>query len=274
MRSYNQVPVAEKFSLLVNELTGGSPRVFHQVDNSSDMLGMNYFISETRKFGVKYLGRDSDVSFKNVNFVRSHSFIGQAVQIEFSNFLQRYLSGHLLFDLFPSIVFEGKLPLIFPFWEATRSLYPDEVREIFPFTSLVSPRSVVLEDGQEVSIETFSKRELKQRQYYLKYAGADEQKNWGSKAVFNLGNASKPQCLELLTKAAQGAARREYWILQKAYHRKEDVEYLSGEDTVTKNIYSKWSGFYGPGGFMGGVVFSRNHNKVHGQDDTVCRLML
>ncbi len=77
-----------------------------------------------------------------------------------------------------------------------------------------------------------------------------------------------------LQQARTGYHHRRYWVLQQAYHRKESVSYVV--DTVAKSqkMYSKWSGFYGPNGFMGGYVMSRNHYKVHGQPNTVCRLLL
>lgn len=43
---------------------------------------------------------------------------------------------------------------------------------------------------------------------------------------------------------------------------------------VSHEEYPKYSGFYGPNGFLGGHVMSREFYKVHGQDDTVCRLLL
>ncbi len=193
LHAYNRCPVAQISAEIIRKLTHDTPLIFHQIDESSNMLDMNYFISATRKFGLKYLGHDIDVTFKNINFVRTHSFMEEVVGSEFPAFMNRYYRHELLFDIFPSILFFQKISLLLPFWDRTSNLYPDRVREIFPFTSLVTD-SLELENGERISIEEFSDLPPSQRDYYLKYAGADGTINWGSKSVYNLGKINKRKC--------------------------------------------------------------------------------
>ncbi len=272
VRTYNEKSVAEKLAHTISTLTHETPRVFHQIDESSVMLDTNYFISTTRKYGLRYLGHDYDVSFKNANFLRTHSFLEQATGSTFYEFLERYHRGEILFDIFPSILFFQKIPLIFPFWDKTRDLYPDTVREIFPFTSLIED-TLLLENGQRLTPEAFSQRKPSDRDYYLKYGGTDGTVNWGSKAVYHLGKTDWKKCQALLSQAKEGYQTGRYWILQRAHHRKEQVTTAKDHTLATEESYGKWSGFYGPSGFLGGYVMNRSFYKVHGQDDTVCRLL-
>jgi len=273
IRSFNEKTVAEKLAQSITKLTGGTPRIFHQIDESSVMLDTNYFISTTRKYGLRYLGHDYDVSFKNANFLRTHSFLEQATGSTFYEYLERYHHKEVLFDIFPSILFFQKISLIFPFWEKTRNLYPDHVRDLFPFTSLIED-TLLLEDGTRLTPEQFSQRKPHERDYYLKYGGTDGTINWGSKAVYHLGKTDWKKCEALLIKAKADYHAGKYWILQKAHHRKEKVTTLKEEALTTQESYGKWSGFYGPDGFLGGYVMTRGFYKVHGQDDTVCRLLV
>lgn len=273
IRSFNSIHIAENVSETIKELTHNNPLVFHQIDESSVMLDTNYFISTTRKHGLKYLGHDVEVTLKNTNFIRTHSFLEQATGSTFLEFLNRFHNNELLFDIFPSILFFQKISLIFPFWKNTKHLYSDAIRNIFPFTSLVAD-NLQLEDGTQITIEKFCDRKPHERDYYLKYAGIDGTINWGSKAVYHLGKTDWKKCKILLQAALEGYHNKHYWILQKAHHRKERV--ISAKDGAlnSQESYAKWSGFYGPKGFMGGYIMTRGFYKVHGQNDTVCRLLL
>jgi len=273
-RAHNSVSFAEKFASQVRSLIPGEPRIFHLIDNSSNMFNTNYFIERTRECGLVYQGRDSEVSFKNVNFVRSHSFIGEVTQIEFNNFFSKYADRELVFDLPPNVVFEQKLPIMLPFWQKTKHLYPDEVREIFPFTSLVEEEYLTLEDGSKPTFDEFSKYSSTRRDYYLKYAGPNEQRNWGSKSVYSLSRCTKETCRELLQKASDDGKTRNFWIIQKGEYMKEHVNRQQDESSGGLDLHSRYSGFYGPDGFMSGIVFNRNFYKVHGQADTIIRLLL
>lgn len=272
IREFNKKCIARSVSDLIKSSIHETPFIFHQIDESSNMLDTNYFISTTRKYGLKYIGHDSEVTFKNVNFVRSHSFMEEVTDSLFDSFLERYYQGKLIFDIFPSIIFFEKIALVFPFWKETKDFYPDSIRQIFPFSSFVTD-VITLETGETMTIDQFSNMEAHNRDYYLKYAGADGRINWGSKAVYNLAG-HKSQCKSLLESAAAGWRKKQPWMIQKAYHRKEKLSYLVGETMETSDMHSKWSGFYGPGGFLGGSLINRKSHKVHGQDDSICRLIL
>ena len=91
IRSFNKLPIAEKVSSVIKELTSKNPLIFHQIDESSNMQDMNYFISVTRKYGLKYLGYDHEASFKNVNFIRTHSFMEEVTGSTFFEFLENMI---------------------------------------------------------------------------------------------------------------------------------------------------------------------------------------
>jgi len=253
VRTFNKNLIADVVSKSICDMTHNNPLIYHQIDVSSNMIDMNYFISVTRKYGLKYLGYDIEASFKTVNFIRTHSFMELVTGSYFFDFLKRYYNHQLYFATFPSILFFQKIAMLFPFWKKTKHLYSEKIRNMFPFTSLVS-NYLELENGEHMSIEMFSNLEPHKRDYYLKYAGADGKINWGSKAVYNLRKTSKRICEELLHIASYGFHHNHYWILQKAWHRKEKITFIKNSTLESKEIYSKYSGFYGPRGFMGGML--------------------
>ena len=73
----------------------------------------------------------------------------------------------------PIALFDQKLLLALPFWNQTRAFYGDEVRGLFPYTDILTPQGITLEDGSLVRIEKFSRLPCRRRAYFLKYAGAD-----------------------------------------------------------------------------------------------------
>ncbi|MCB9482349.1 MAG: hypothetical protein H6680_11100 [Desulfobacteraceae bacterium] len=246
------------------------PVVHHLIDNASIPWGMRYFILQTRKHGIKYFGYDKSITSYDCNFIRSHAFLG-LMSDNFRRFrLEKYENKELLYDLFPSVLFDQKMPLIFPFHEKTKKYFSDEIRGIFPFCSLVTPQGLNLEDGL-VSIEDFCNLPQGKRKYFLKYAGSDLEINWGSKSVFYLGNESKIRCKNILENVLKGYQNRKYWKIQKAYFTKdENAHYINRKnEIIEEKAYSKFSGFYGPNGLMGILVMQRTFPKVHGSPETV-----
>jgi len=273
LREFNSISIAQHVAEAIRSLTQDHPYVFHQIDESSNMLDMNYFIASIRQHGIKFLGHDYEVSLHNFSFIQTHSFLELVHSSCFADMMTRYEKNELVFNVFPSILFYQKIALAFPFWEKTRERYSDAIRDLFPYTSLVM-HDVTVEGDRHMSLYDFANQPTHERDYFLKYAGANGTINWGSKAVYHLGKSHKNTCLMLLTMASEDFAKGSPWILQKAHHRKEQVTYSNSDVIESNPMYSKWSGFYGPKGFLGGHVMNRSFYKVHGQQDTVCRLLL
>ncbi|MDY0361157.1 MAG: hypothetical protein RBR08_06880 [Desulforegulaceae bacterium] len=247
------------------------PIVHHLIDNASIPWGMRYFILQTRKHGIKYFGYDKNITSYDCNFIRSHAFFGLMAD-NFRRFrLEKYEKNELDYDLFPCVLFDQKMPLIFPFHEKTKKYFSDEIRDIFPFSSLVTPQGLNLEEGNNISIDDFCRLPQSKRKYFLKYAGSDLEINWGSKSVFYLGKESQIRCKNILENVLKGYKYRKKWKIQKAYFTKdENAEYISRENEILKEkAYSKFSGFYGPNGLMGILVMQRTFPKVHGSPETI-----
>lgn len=208
------------------------------------------------------------------NFIRAHAFAGLLSDNHFKRRIKEYDRGELFYDLPPSILFDEKIPLIFPFWEKTGSYFSDAVREIFPYTQLIRPEGFTLEDGTNITLEDFIDLPRSQRNYYIKYAGSELALNWGSKGVYYAATLSMPQRKQLIKKLIKDFTLKKYWIIQKGYSQKEQVSFITRDNKKEKTrAYSKFSGFYGPQGLMGILVMQRSFNKVHGSDDTIVSIV-
>ena len=132
----------------------------------------------------------------------------------------------------PIALFDQKLLLALPFWNQTRAFYGDEVRGLFPYTDILTPQGITLEDGSLVSIEKFSRLPRRRRAYFLKYAGADVSRHWGSRAVYHLGKLSRERCEVQLIKALNRFLGGERWILQRHQPSDESVETITREGAI------------------------------------------
>jgi len=181
----------------------------------------------------------------------------------------------VLYDHPPHILFGQKAPLILPFIPETTSVFDSEIRELLVYTVPVVPTGIQLEEG-EISLDAFSRRSRRDREYFLKYAGCDVSINWGSRAVYYLGNVGKDECLRRLEEAARQTHNGSLWVLQPRVEMKTSVNYLakSTEEHRTEDMTAKFSTFYGPSGPLSVVAQFRSFYKVHGQPDTVMTLCL
>jgi hypothetical protein len=180
----------------------------------------------------------------------------------------------VFFDLPPSCLFDGKILMAWPFWHRTRDAFDDEVRSLFPHTSVIEPAGVVLTNGDHVTLDEFCAIPARQRKYYIKYAGTDVAINWGSKSVYLASTLTRPKCRELMDRILADRERHRYWILQESVRHSEPVVALerTGE-RLEIDAYSKISGFYGPNGLMAIWVMHRRSHKVHGSAETVLSLV-
>lgn len=264
---------ADRFAAQLIDFLKAPPVVEHLLDNASAPSGMRYFIEKTRP-RVRYCSIDRGVKAGDCNFIRSHAFFSICSDKEFLPRLAKVGSG-VTYDLPPHILFDNKALLVLPFWSMTRELFPDEIRDSFPFTTPLLPAGIELPDGARASIEEFCRLPQSRRSYFLKYAGSSLALNWGSKAVYRLSNLGSGACLDFLRKCLSGYERGEIWLLQKEEAQEDEIEYLARDGAVHRErLRAKFSGYYGPDGCLGVLVMHRKHFKVHGQEETVLSYVL
>lgn len=265
-----QDSLAAGFTRSLRKYLGTEPRIHHLVDNASRPHGMRYFIQRTRMQGAKYFSYDRGVSPSDCNFVRSHDFITLPHHNFFADRMKRCDQGKVFFDLPPSNLFDGKIILAWPFWKETRTWYTDEVRGLFPYTTVIRPDGIDLENGEHISIEEFCRIPQRQREYYIKYAGSDININWGSKSVFLASTFSQVTCRQLMETILHDNQRNRHWILQQAVRHREPVVAFDPEgDLIEADAYTKFSGFYGPDGLMAILAMQKCSHKVHGTSETI-----
>ncbi|MFW6011309.1 MAG: hypothetical protein ACOC8Q_02245 [Desulfosalsimonas sp.] len=263
-------PLSRNFVQSLRDYLPFEPVVHHLMDNASVPAGMRFFLQRTRRQGLKYFGYDRGITAYDCNFIRAHAFQGLMADNYLAGRLSAWEKGFAEYDLPPSIVFDEKLPMIFPFWKKTRDWYTDEIRDIFPYTCLITPDGFELEDGNHISLDSFFSLARKQRPYYFKYAGSSLALNWGSKGVYYAGMLSGRAMETLKDEILRGFDRGKYWILQKKHDKKENIAYIDTDGEIKENqATAKFSGFYGPGGLMALLVMHRQFHKVHGTNQTV-----
>jgi hypothetical protein len=269
-----EVSLAERFATALRASLGRQPLVHHLVENASRPHGMRYFIQRTRDHGIRYFGYDRGVHPNDCNFVRSHDFPSLLHNNFFAARMALCDEGKVRFDLPPSALFDGKLIMAWPFWSRTREHFGDEVRDLFPFTAVLDPDGVELEDGERVGLDELAGRPQGARDYFVKYAGTDVSLNWGSRAVYLASSMSVPAVRRLMGTIREDWSLGRCWVLQRAIRRKERVAALTRDGSVQwHDAYAKWSAFYGPDGLMGILTMHKSFHKVHGSADTVMSIV-
>jgi hypothetical protein len=243
----------------------GQPPVVHHFFNLF-WASESYFAQKARRF-VRYYGYDKGVRPLDCNFVRAHHYLILVDEALFRKRRAAWASGRLHYDVPPISIYQQKVQMCLPFWPITRQFFSDEVRELFPYTSLVTPMGMVLEDGEEVSIAQFCTLPRRRREYYLKYGGPDMSRNWGAMAVYNLAKLSQRACFDLLEGVLVAPG---HWILQRSCTQTCEVEYVERDLRVARlKVHPKYSCFYGPGGLLGVLNMYETFYKVHGSTETI-----
>ncbi len=263
------VPLSDRFISEVRTRVGAAPIIHHLLDNSSHPAGERFFIQRARRT-ARYFGYDLDVKPQDCNFVRAHDFFSLMVENFSSERQLRLAAGEPIYDLPPIVLFDQKLLLTLPFSTDTREHFDHETRELFPYTTLVTPSGLQLEDGGSPTLEQFAALPRARRGYFLKYAGSDVARNWGSRAVFHLGKLSHEACERRLHEVTTGWAAGERWIVQKEQSSEEQVSFVAREGGIeTTSAHSKHSVFCGPGGAMAVLIMFERFYKVHGSTETI-----
>jgi hypothetical protein len=262
-------PLASRFGECLTARLGAFPVVHHLLDNSSHPAGERFFIQRVRPRAA-YVGFDKNVRPQDCNFVRGHDFFCLLTENFAAERLGRLAEGRRLYDLPPVAFFDQKLLLAFPFWAETREHFSDAVRGLFPYTAMLTPAGMGLPEGDWVTLEQFAARPRGGRRFFLKYAGADVARNWGSRAVFRLDTLTSDACLARLREAVARYAGGERWILQPECASDEQVSFVSREGEIERTTArSKHSVLYGPSGAMGLGIMFEHHFKVHMSPETI-----
>ena len=274
---------------------GESPLVFYLTDNASIPVGVRYFISQTRFTNppIKYWGIDKypkieiaddsgKTKFKQLkaidsHFIRSHYYLEILGECDFSKRIHTH-TVQSPYDLPPISLFDQKVILALPFWDKTKEYFSDDIRNLLAYTIPLVDSKIRLENGNMISIENFASLPQSQRKYYLKYAGTDASFNWGSRSVTSIERIGHNALLELLYEKINDYKNNgRPWILQaESKGKKEIIKYynpVSCCEIEEKNLNSKYSYFYGPYAPLGGIASYRKNNIVHGQPDTIIKLI-
>ncbi|HAV13875.1 MAG TPA: hypothetical protein DCX06_10360 [Opitutae bacterium] len=266
--------LAEEFQSSLQDYIGSDPVVHHLADNASRPHGARFFIQRVREKGGRFFSYD-EARHSDCNFIRSHDCFSLYHHNFFADRLERSEKGECFFDLPPIALYDTKHVMAWPFWSRTREHFSDEVRALFPHTALIEADGVELEDGVKVGIQKVAEIENNQRNYFVKYAGTDVARNWGSRAVFSLRRLARGKCQELLDTITEEVKKGQPWVLQASVHQKEEVTFwepgTDEEGSMQGN--GKWSCFYGPGGLKAMLVMHLGSHKVHGSDKTVMSLV-
>lgn len=259
----------EEYTNFIKKITSSdNPIVAHFEDASSNPTSIKYLKAITSN-DIKYWGLDGDVNMEDVDYVVTHS-VNSLIGLNcFEKYKSQAKQKKLIFCIQPNFLFDQKAIYLLPFLKETSSLFNEAIRQLFPYTSYLHNGGFCLKDGRFITIEKFSKLISSERRYYLKYAGPNVSKNWGSKSVFRL---SKNDCYELLKRANELAEKGEIWIVQEditSFSDMEKSEYSDDINQILKNHnHLKISAFHTPYSIIGYKVMFRKHFKVHGQKDT------
>lgn len=272
---------------------GQSPLVYYLTDNASIPIGVRYFISQTRMTTppIKYWGIDKYPSIEtedengkytkqlkaiDSDFVRTHYYLELFGECDFNRRIFNDKRENC-YDLPPMSLFDQKAILALPFWDKTKQFFSQEIRGILVYTTLLIDDSIRLESGEIMTIDEFAALPQSQRKYYLKYAGTDGSVNWGSRSVTSIEKIGREKLAKLLkNKVLDYKNNHRPWVLQsESKGEKENITYYdkNGTVTVAENQNTKYSYFYGPYGSLGGIISYRNTNLVHGQPDTIIKLI-
>ena len=262
---------------------GEEPLVFYLTDNASIPIGVRYFISETRKTipRIRYWGVDKYPDGKKAidsHFIRTHYYAELFAECDFKTRIQSKNPQKTWYDLPPMSLFDQKAALALPFWEKTKQFFDNEIKNILAYTYPVTSDRLVLENGESMTIAEFCMKPQSKRHYYIKYAGTDAASNWGSRAVYDLYSNGAKKVKELLEQALDDYINfGKPWILQKeCKEKKVSVTYYEkdqGLESTSSDLNTKYSMYYGPYDLIGGVISYRREKKVHGQPNTIIRLL-
>ena len=245
-------PLASDFARDVRALfPNGEANVLYLLDNCALPNTTIYFIQRTRRHTLRYYAFDRGLRPRDANFIRSHTFLGLIGECNFAERLRLYFEGRVLFDYPPTMIFDQKMPLMLPFWPITRTYFDDDVRALFPHTTLLTASGVTLNGDEMITIDQFAARPSAERDYYLKYASHDIPLHLPGRGVFWLGDMNSEECRALLFCAAGDHHRGKHWILQQGVRQRAMARYFDDDGGEREASFdTKYSAYYGPSGLL------------------------
>jgi hypothetical protein len=272
--------LADKLTEQFHRITQGAPPVIHHLTDNASVLADNVYLIQSCRAadaGVRYIGYDGDVRPTDCNLVRTHLFAGMMVENFAQPRLEAAARGELWYDYPPLCIFEQKLLLALPFDPEYADKFDDDIRAVIPFSSIMRPDRCTLPDGRTLALMEIADLPRSERQFFLKFAGIDPARNWGSRGVFHAGEqGTKERVRHLLHIISDDyAARRGAWIIQGQASCKKDCRILQPEGAIVEpEWYRRLSVFYGPAGLMACCATYRDMKKVHGQRDALINLVI
>lgn len=192
--------------------------------------------------------------------------------------VEAFLANRLVLEPNPSLLFDQKIAVAFPFHPRLREYYPDSIRSLFPETHLVQMNQPPVFDGQAISWDSFASLSRSKRQFILKFAGAKKGLRAGGKAVYNLSDCNQQEVQSLIGMAlSDWEEHRAPWLIQKRVQEKYPVTFLdhvAGQILIDRPYYALFRPMFmfRPDGSSSIVAFSalfRKEWKVHGSSDAV-----
>lgn len=249
------------------------PKVHHLLDNASRPTLMKYFIQKIRqKYQIPFVGYDNLTS-SEANFIRTHSFAGLAGQNFFRKMINNEMKEPTEFDYPPTPIFDQKFPLALPFHKKTKHFFPNSVRDvILPSYLIDQDLSFCDQNENKVFLSTLLSKPRSTRDFYLKYAGQDTNRNWGSMRVRSLASMSKAAFEKLSKEILNDLSHGDPWIIQESASNKVSVpDFQNKEESVDE--YIKYSSFFSNAGVIGRVAHTRKFYLVHGQEDSTMSIV-
>lgn len=252
---------------------GEEPVVHHLTNNASRPHGVVYTVQRLREEGIRHFSWDP-VRWQDCNLVRAHEFYDLRYNGFFDQWMDACEAGRLWFDHPPTPLYDAKAAMAWPFSPLTREHYPDEVRDIFPHTDIVTEEGFRLEDGSRISLDDYCKLGQGKRTHYLKFGGHHPTVNWGSRAVYYAGSFSRPALEKLFERILADRAAGHPWVAQSARSYPETTTAMGRDgEEIKADVYTKFSGYYTSDGLAGIMVMQERSRKVHGSARTVLSIV-
>ncbi|MDP2947228.1 MAG: hypothetical protein Q8N88_03870, partial [Nanoarchaeota archaeon] len=209
-----------------------------------------WFADQCKNEGVEaivYKGKVNSINkFDVVRRLSIHKTI-PLLNIPTEEIVKKILNGSLHVEPPINIIYDQKVHLLLPFDSRSRAYFPDEIRELFPETYLVSRKfpGITIFDGEKerfFSWDDIIKSSRKKRQFVLKYGGSSPGRWSGSRAVYNMSEMTEHTCSTLLEQALNETdTMKEPWIIQSLVSSKFPVSYFdeNSQKLETKSLHAR-----------------------------------
>jgi hypothetical protein len=273
---YSGGSLSRAFAEELRHLFPAGTRILHLFDTAGLPHESMYFAHAVRAADerVRYRGIDGGIMPADCNFIRSHSYPSLVAEDLFRLRIRQIGGNGIRFDHPPLPIFDQKLPMCLPFHPETAPLFTDAHRQLFPYSALVLKGKIRLESGDIIGVDEFIRLSPEDRRFFLKYAGTDSTRNYGSRAVHRLADLSPDQLARLFGEVARDAARGEPWMIQREVRHQDDITFLSRDGARrTATLTGRISSFYGPTRPLGKLFLASPETAVHGSQSTVLSLV-